>query len=304
MDLSKLTNINSRTLKDRYIEEITKTPLLTSEEEVELTGKIRAAEEARQQLASGDFNERERERIEQAIEEGTVAQEKILLANTRLVLSVAKRYTGRGIPLLDLVQEGIIGLMRATKKFEPERGNRFSTYATWWIRQAITRSIDNNARIIRLPVHKNIEINKVAYTRNELMQEFGREPTEEEIAEVLEMSPQQVLETMRISQTPISLELPQDDDENRTLADLIPDDEAYSPEETTTETIMQEQIKDVLDELPMREARVIMLRYGFQDGRTYTLQEVGDAMGITRERVRQIESQAMNRLRATARNIR
>ncbi|MGD2161889.1 MAG: sigma-70 family RNA polymerase sigma factor [Anaerolineales bacterium] len=304
MDLSKLTSINSRTLKDHYIEEITKTPLLTSEEEVELTGKIRAAEEARQQLASGDFTEKERERIEQVIEEGTMAQEKILLANTRLVLSVAKRYTGRGIPLLDLVQEGIIGLMRATKKFEPERGNRFSTYATWWIRQAITRSIDNNARIIRLPVHKNIEINKVAYTRNELMQEFGREPTEEEIAEVLEMSPQQVLETMRISQTPISLELPQDDDENRTLADLIPDDEASSPEETTTETIMQEQIKDVLDELPMREARVIMLRYGFQDGRTYTLQEVGDAMGITRERVRQIESQAMNRLRATARNIR
>lgn len=303
MDLSKLTNINSRTLKDRYIEEITKTPLLTSEEEVELTGKIRAAEEARQQLASGDYDENGRDRIEQVIEEGTLAQEKILLANTRLVLSVAKRYTGRGIPLLDLVQEGIIGLMRATKKFEPERGNRFSTYATWWIRQAITRSIDNNARIIRLPVHKNIEINKVAYTRNELMQEFGREPTEEEIAEVLEMSPQQVLETMRISQTPISLELPQDDDENRTLADLIPDDEASSPEESTTEMIMQEQIKDVLDELPMREARVIMLRYGFQDGRTYTLQEVGDAMGITRERVRQIESQAMSRLRATARNI-
>jgi RNA polymerase primary sigma factor len=303
MDLDKLTNINSRTLKDRYIEEITKTPLLTSEEEVELTRKIRAAEEARQQLASGDFSEKERGHIEQIIEEGTMAQEKILLANTRLVLSVAKRYTGRGIPLLDLVQEGIIGLMRATKKFEPERGNRFSTYATWWIRQAITRSIDNNARIIRLPVHKNIEINKVAYTRNELMQEFGREPTEEEIAEVLELTPQQVLETMRISQTPISLELPQDDDENRTLADLIPDDEASSPEETTTETIMQEQIKDVLDELPMREARVIMLRYGFQDGRTYTLQEVGDAMGITRERVRQIESQAMNRLRATARNI-
>ena len=304
MDLSKLTNINSRTLKDRYIEEITKTPLLTSEEEIELTGKIRAAEEARQQLAGADFTDKEREKIQQAIEEGTLAQERILLANTRLVLSVAKRYTGRGIPLLDLVQEGIIGLMRATKKFEPERGNRFSTYATWWIRQAITRSIDNNARIIRLPVHKNIEINKVAYTRNELMQEFGREPTEEEIAEVLEMTPQQVLETMRISQTPISLELPQDDDENRTLADLIPDEEASSPEERTTEMIMQEQIKDLLDELPMREARVIMLRYGFQDGRTYTLQEVGDAMGITRERVRQIESQAMNRLRATARKIR
>ncbi len=303
MDLSKLTNINSRMLKDRYIEEITKTPLLTSDEEVELTGKIRAAEEARQTLASSDFDEKDRIHIEQAIEEGTMAQEKILLANTRLVLSVAKRYTGRGIPLLDLVQEGIIGLMRATKKFEPERGNRFSTYATWWIRQAITRSIDNNARIIRLPVHKNIEINKVAYTRNELMQEFGREPTEEEIAEVLEMTPQQVLETMRISQTPISLELPQDDDENRTLADLIPDDEASSPEEATTEMIIQEQIKDVLDELPMREARVIMLRYGFQDGRTYTLQEVGDAMGITRERVRQIESQAMNRLRANARDI-
>jgi RNA polymerase primary sigma factor len=304
MDLSTLTSINSRTLKDRYIEEITKTPLLTPEQEIELTGKIRAAEKARQQLASGEFDKSERGKIQQVIEEGTAAQEKILLANTRLVLSVAKRYTGRGIPLLDLVQEGIIGLMRATKKFEPERGNRFSTYATWWIRQAITRSIDNNARIIRLPVHKNIEINKVAYTRNELMQEFGREPTEDEIAEVLEMTPQQVLETMRISQTPISLELPQDDDENRTLADLIPDDEASSPEESTTEVIIQEQIKDLLDELPMREARVIMLRYGFQDGRTYTLQEVGDAMGITRERVRQIESQAMNRLRATARNIR
>lgn len=304
MDLSKLMNINSRTLKDRYIEEITKTPLLTPEEEIDLTGKIRAAEEARQQLASGEFDDQDRERIDQLINEGTMAHEKILLANTRLVLSIARRYTGRGIPLIDLVQEGIIGLMRATKKFEPERGNRFSTYATWWIRQAITRSIDNNARIIRLPVHKNIEINKVAYARNELMQEFGREPTEEEIAEVLEMTPLQVLETMRISQTPISLELPQDNDENRTLADLIPDDEASSPEETTTESMMQEQIKDVLDELPMREARVLMLRYGFQDGRSYTLQEVGDAMGITRERVRQIESQAMNRLRTTVDKIR
>lgn len=304
MDLSTLTNINSRTLKDRYIEEITKTPLLTSEEEVELTGKIRAAEKARQQLAEGDFETKDRDRIQQVIEEGTMAQERILLANTRLVLSVAKRYTGRGIPLLDLVQEGLIGLMRATKKFEPERGNRFSTYATWWIRQAITRSIDNNARIIRLPVHKNIEINKVAYTRNQLMQEFGREPTEDEIAEVLDLSPEQVLETMRIGQTPISLELPQDDDENRTLADLIPDHEAASPEQTTTESIMKEQIKDVLDELPMREARVLMLRYGFQGGKTYTLQEVGDVMGITRERVRQIESQAMNRLRATAQKIR
>jgi RNA polymerase primary sigma factor len=297
-------NINPNSMKDRYIEEITKTPLLTPDEEVALSEKIAKARKAREQLAKGDLSASERKKLQHIIDDGTAARERILMANTRLVVSVAKKYTHRGIPLVDLIHEGIIGLIRATKKFDPGRGNRFSTYATWWIRQAITRAIDNNARTIRLPVHRSVEINRLSYVKNQLTQELGREPNEDELAEAMDMTPEQLRETLMISMAPISLELPQDDDDNRTLADVIPDVETASPEESTMETMKQEQVREVLDALPMREAQVLMLRYGFQDGRSHTLQEVGNKMGITRERVRQIESQAMNRLRATANRIR
>lgn len=296
--------IDPKSMKDRYIEEITKTPLLTPDEEVSLSHRIANARKARQKLAEGGLTERERKDVERTIDDGTAARERLLMANTRLVVSVAKKYTHRGIPLVDLIHEGIIGLIRATKKFDPGRGNRFSTYATWWIRQAITRAIDNNARTIRLPVHRSVEINRLSYMKNKLVQELGREPNEVELAEAMDMTPEQVRETLAISMAPISLELPQDEDDNRTLADVIPDEDSVSPEESTIENLKQEQVREVLDALPMREAQVLMLRYGFQDGRSHTLQEVGNKMGITRERVRQIESQAINRLRGTAGRIR
>ena len=304
MDTLVEFSIDSANLKDRYIEEITQTPLLTSDEEVSLSDSLARAREARQRLAEGGLSEGEHKNVQRIIDEGTAAQERLLMANTRLVVSVAKKYTHRGIPLVDLIHEGIIGLIRATKKFDPARGNRFSTYATWWIRQAITRAIDNNAHTIRLPVHRSVEINRLSFTKNRLIQELGRDPNEDELAEALDTTPEQIRDTLSISMAPISLELPQDDDENRTLADVIPDVDTVSPEESTIQNLKQQQVREVLDALPMREAQVLMLRYGFQDGRSHTLQEVGNKMGITRERVRQIESQAMKRLRGSASRIR
>ena len=304
MDTLVEFSIDPANLKDRYIEEITQTPLLTSDEEVSLSDSLARAREARQRLAEGGLSEGEHKNVQRIIDEGTAAQERLLMANTRLVVSVAKKYTHRGIPLVDLIHEGIIGLIRATKKFDPARGNRFSTYATWWIRQAITRAIDNNARTIRLPVHRSVEINRLSFTKNRLIQELGRDPNEDELAEALDTTPEQIRDTLSISIAPISLELPQDDDENRTLADVIPDVDTVSPEESTIQNLKQQQVREVLDALPMREAQVLMLRYGFQDGRSHTLQEVGNKMGITRERVRQIESQAMKRLRGSASRIR
>ena len=294
----------SRVFRDEYIEEITQTPLLTAEEEVALSKNLARARDARRRLAQGGLRENEIEQLQATIETGSAARERLVMANTRLVVSIAKRYTNRGIPLLDLIQEGIIGLIRATKKFDPARGNRFSTYATWWIRQAITRAIDNQSRTIRLPVHKSVEISKLSQAKNRLMQSLGRDPNELELAEELGISPDLVTEILNISQAPISLDLPQDDDENRTLGDMIPDQEVENPEQSTVENLMQQQVREVLDALPAREAQVLMLRYGFTNGRSHTLQEVGEKMGITRERVRQIENQAMSRLRSDSTRIR
>jgi RNA polymerase primary sigma factor len=294
----------SRVFRDEYIEEITQTPLLTAEEEVALSENLAKARDARRRLAQGGLREREVEQLQTTIETGSAARERLVMANTRLVVSIAKRYTNRGIPLLDLIQEGIIGLIRATKKFDPARGNRFSTYATWWIRQAITRAIDNQSRTIRLPVHKSVEIGKLSQAKNRLMQSLGRDPNELELAEELGISPDLVTEILNISQAPISLDLTQDDDENRTLGDMIPDQEVENPEQSTVENLMQQQVREVLDALPAREAQVLMLRYGFTNGRSHTLQEVGEKMGITRERVRQIENQAMSRLRSDSTRIR
>jgi len=299
-----METFDKRHIRDEYIEQITQTPLLTAEEEVTLAQDVARAREARRRLAQGGLSQAETRRLQHDIELGSMARERLIMANTRLVVSVAKRYANRGIPLMDLIHEGIIGLIRATKKFDPARGNRFSTYATWWIRQAITRSIDNTSRTIRLPVHKSVEINKLARARNRLTQQLGREPNDLELAEELGTTPQMVQDTISIGQAPISLDLPQDDDENRTLADTIPDLEVESPEGTAVESLMQQQVRDVLDALPAREAQVLMLRYGFTDGRSHTLQEVGDKLGITRERVRQIETQAMSRIRSDARRIR
>ncbi len=293
-----------RVFRDEYIEQITQTPLLTANEEVALSQSLARAREARKRLAQGGLREREIAQLRGAIETGSAARERLVMANTRLVVSIAKRYTNRGIPLLDLIQEGIIGLIRATKKFDPTRGNRFSTYATWWIRQAITRAIDNQSRTIRLPVHKSVEISKLSQAKNRLVQALGRDPDDLELAEELGISPELVTEILNIGQAPISLDLPQDDDENRTLGDMIPDREIESPEQSTVDNLMQQQVREVLDALPAREAQVLMLRYGFTNGRSHTLQEVGEKMGITRERVRQIENQAMSRLRSDSDRIR
>jgi RNA polymerase primary sigma factor len=296
-------NLSAEDLGRKYIDEITQTPLLTAEEEVTLSKQIARAREARVQLASGDVSPNKAARLQRTIEEGAAARERMLMANTRLVVSVAKKYRDRGIPFLDLVHEGLIGLIRATKKFDPDKGNRFSTYATWWIRQAITRAIDNTGRTIRLPVHKSVEINRLSAARNRLVQELGQEPTEEEIAVAISRTPEEVRETIRIGQVPISLELPQDDGDDRELGDTLADTESTSPDEYVTNQIMEEQVRSVIDALPMREAQVLLLRYGFKDGRSYTLQEVGDRMGITRERVRQIESQALRKLKTTVSDI-
>ncbi len=289
-------------LSHEYIEEITKTPLLTAEEEINLSGRIRLARKAREQLAEG-VSQDENASLSRIIEDGAAAREHLLMANTRLVISIAKRYTDRGIPFLDLVHEGIIGLIRATKKFDPGMGNRFSTYATWWIRQAITRAIDNHGRTIRLPVHKNVEINRLSAARNRLLQDIGRNPTVEELAHALDRTQEEIHEILRIGQAPISLETPQDEDDGRVLGDSLPDVDMPSPEESTTRSLMHGQVRAVIDALPMREAQVLLLRYGFHDGKSHTLQEVGDRMGITRERVRQIENQALTKLRVTGDRI-
>jgi RNA polymerase primary sigma factor len=291
-------------LRRSYLDEITRTPLLTAEEEVSLAEALQRARLARKEMANKAPNAKRRSQLELMIEDGSAARERLLMANTRLVVSVAKRYRHRGLPFIDLIQEGIIGLIRAIKKYDPDRGTRFSTYATWWIRQAISRAIDNHARTIRLPVHKKTEINRLAYSTQKLSQEFGRKPTTEELAAELGVSIDQVLETVRIAQPPLSLETPQDDEQGRLLEDVLPDEEAQSPEEVAEKSLMQSQIREVLDLLPPREAKVLMLRYGLQDGKSYALQQVGDQLGITRERVRQIESQALMRLRASATQLR
>ena len=296
--------IDIEDLRRSYLDDITKTPLLTAEEEVSLTRSLQHARKARRELVEGKVSQKRKAELNSVIESGSAARERLLMANTRLVVSVAKKYRSRGIPFIDLVQEGIIGLIRATKKYDPNRGTRFSTYATWWIRQAITRMIDNHARTIRLPVHKKTEINRLNYARHELAQDLGREPTVEELAEILEKAPEEVRDTIKISQHPLSLETPQDDEDGRLLGDMLPDYEAESPEDAAETSLIQDRVREVLEDLSPREAKVIMLRYGLQDGQTYALQQVGDRMGITRERVRQIESQALSRLRNNAMKFR
>jgi RNA polymerase primary sigma factor len=299
--LPKLFDIND--LRRSYLDEITRTPLLTAEEEISLTKTLQRARRARREFAEQGGSAKRQNDLRLRIEAGSAARERLVMANTRLVVSIAKRYQDRGLPFIDLVQEGLIGLIRATKKFDPKRGTRFSTYATWWIRQAITRAIDNHARTIRLPVHKKTEINRLTYAIQDLTQRAGREPTMEEISEELGITIEQVQETLQIAQAPLSLETPQDDDDGRVLGDVIADLEADTPEEETLQNLMSERIQDVLLDLPPREAQVLMLRYGFHDGKAHKLQQVGDRMGITRERVRQIEAQALMRLRKSAHKL-
>jgi RNA polymerase primary sigma factor len=295
--LDDLANIDTDDTIGLYLKEVSRVPLLTAEEEVELAQRIERGRMAREELARGNVNLRRRSELRRLIEDGWAAREHLITANSRLVISVAKKYMGRGVPFLDLIQEGNIGLIRATKKFDYRRGHKFSTYATWWIRQAVTRAIADQGRTIRVPVHMGDQINKLLRVQHQLTQRLGRDPTVEELAGTLDVPPKKVENMIQVARRPLSLETPTDDEEDSVLGDFIEDDEAPPPDETATYNLLREHLEDVLNNLPPREVRILQLRYGLLDGQAYTLEEVGRKMGVTRERVRQIEAQALSRLR-------
>ena len=280
-----------------YLSQVGLVPLLTRSEEVELAKRIERGRVCRDELAHGPVSEKKRKELETYIEDGMAAREHLIMANSRLVISVAKKYNNRGVPLLDLIQEGHVGLMRAVKKFDYRRGHKFSTYATWWIRQAITRLIADHGRTIRVPVHMGDRINRMLRSRHQLMQELGREPNEVELAAHLETTPKSVEDMLRVAQRPISLEKPTDYDSDSVMADFIEDEESPAPEELTQQELLGERVQELLETLPPREALVVRLRYGLPTGEVHTLKQIGLKLGITRERVRQIENQALRRLR-------
>ncbi|MDW8351805.1 MAG: sigma-70 family RNA polymerase sigma factor [Anaerolineae bacterium] len=284
-----------------YLKEIGRVPLLTAPQEVDLAQRMERGREARERLQSEpDLTPEERERLEMLVEDGMAAREHLINANSRLVISVAKKYIGRGVPFLDLIQEGNIGLIRAAKKFDWRRGHKFSTYATWWIRQAVTRAIADQGRTIRVPVHMGDQINRLLRASHQLTQELGRDPTVAELAEALNVTVRKAEQMIQVARRPISLETPTDDEEESVLGDFIPDEDSPAPVEMVTNQMLREQLADILDTLPPREVRILQLRYGLLDGETYTLEEVGRKLGVTRERVRQIEAQALSRLRLPA----
>ncbi|MFH2102702.1 MAG: sigma-70 family RNA polymerase sigma factor [Chloroflexota bacterium] len=292
-----LANIDTDDTIGLYLKEVSRVPLLTAEEEVQLAQRIERGRMAREELARGNVSPRRRMELRRLIEDGWSAREHLITANSRLVISVAKKYMGRGVPFLDLIQEGNIGLIRATKKFDYRRGHKFSTYATWWIRQAVTRAIADQGRTIRVPVHMGDQINKLLRVQHQLTQRLGRDPTVEELADALEVTPKKVENMIQVARRPLSLETPTDDEEDSVLGDFIEDEEAAPPDDTATYNLLRENLGEVLNGLPPREVRILQLRYGLLDGQAYTLEEVGRKMGVTRERVRQIEAQALSRLR-------
>jgi len=295
--LDDLANIDTDDTIGLYLKEVSRVPLLTAEQEVDLARRIETGRMVREELAKGITSYKKRQELRRKIEDGWGAREHLITANSRLVISVAKKYMGRGVPFLDLIQEGNIGLIRATKKFDYRRGHKFSTYATWWIRQAVTRAIADQGRTIRVPVHMGDQINKLLRVQHQLTQRLGREPTVEELADELEVPPKKVENMIQVARRPLSLETPTDDEEDSVLGDFIEDDEASPPDDTATYNLLREHLGEVLNSLPPREVRILQLRYGLLDGQAYTLEEVGRKMGVTRERVRQIEAQALSRLR-------
>ena len=258
--------------------------------------------DARKKLNQGVDDWDEREKHLWFVRDGQAAQEHLIKANSRLVVSVAKKYVGRGVPFLDLIQEGNIGLIRAVKKFDYRRGYKFSTYATWWIRQAVTRAIADQGRTIRVPVHMYEQINRLTRTSRQLVQELGRDPTTEEIAGELGVSPRKVEHIMRVSQRPLSLEMPVGEEEDSYLGDFIEDEDAAAPSEAAGQQLLREVIDEIFQSLTPREVRILQLRFGLVDGYCYTLEEVGKKFGVTRERIRQIEAQALSRLRHPSRS--
>ncbi len=286
-----------------YLKQIGKVPLLNAEQEVELAKRIEAGLFAEEKLAESErMNTDQRIDLEWIAEDGRRAKNHLLEANLRLVVSLAKRYTGRGMLFLDLIQEGNLGLIRAVEKFDYTKGYKFSTYATWWIRQAITRAMADQARTIRIPVHMVEVINKLARVQRQMLQDLGREPTPEELAVELDMTPEKVIEVQKYGREPISLHTPLGEDGDSEFGDLIEDSEAIQPGEAVSFTLLQEQLHSVLDTLSEREAGVVSMRFGLTDGQPKTLDEIGKVYGVTRERIRQIESKAMAKLRHVSRS--
>jgi RNA polymerase primary sigma factor len=286
-----------------YLQEIGRVPLLTPQQEVELAMQIENGRRASIRLREeSTLDKDERAILESTEKKGVRAAEHLVEANLRLVVSIAKKYVGRGMPLLDLFQEGNLGLMRAAEKFDYRKGFRFSTYATWWIRQSVTRALADQGRTIRVPVHMVETINKLIHAQRTLMQELGREPTIPEIAADLEVDPERVTELRRIAQDPVSLESPLGTEEESTLGDFVEDREADVPVEVASFKLLQEYIALALEELNERERHVLVMRFGLEDGKVRTLEEVGAYFGVTRERVRQLETKALAKLRLPARN--
>ncbi len=287
-----------------YLKQIGKVPLLNAEQEVELAKRIEAGLFAEEKLAEGldGLEPAARLDMEWIAEDGRRAKNHLLEANLRLVVSLAKRYTGRGMLFLDLIQEGNLGLIRAVEKFDYTKGYKFSTYATWWIRQAITRAMADQARTIRIPVHMVEVINKLARVQRQMLQDLGREPTPEELAAELDMTPEKVIEVQKYGREPISLHTPLGEDGDSEFGDLIEDSEAIQPGEAVSFTLLQEQLHSVLDTLSEREAGVVSMRFGLTDGQPKTLDEIGKVYGVTRERIRQIESKTMSKLRHPSRS--
>jgi RNA polymerase primary sigma factor len=286
-----------------YLKQIGKVPLLNAEQEVELAKRIEAGLFAEEKLAERENLPTDaRIDLEWIAEDGTRAKNHLLEANLRLVVSLAKRYTGRGMLFLDLIQEGNLGLIRAVEKFDYTKGYKFSTYATWWIRQAITRAMADQARTIRIPVHMVEVINKLARVQRQMLQDLGREPTPDELAVELDMTPEKVVEVQKYGREPISLHTPLGEDGDSEFGDLIEDSEAIQPGEAVSFTLLQEQLHSVLDTLSEREAGVVSMRFGLTDGQPKTLDEIGKVYGVTRERIRQIESKTMSKLRHTSRS--
>ena len=314
IDLSVPDGVSIEDPVRMYLKEIGKVPLLSAEEEIELAKNMEAGAVAKEKIAilkSREENATEEElaeikeeikNLQKDLDAGDEAKKRLAEANLRLVVSIAKRYVGRGMLFLDLIQEGNLGLIKAVEKFDYHKGFKFSTYATWWIRQAITRAIADQARTIRIPVHMVETINKLIRVSRQLLQELGREPTPEEIAAELDMPVERVREILKISQEPVSLETPIGEEEDSHLGDFIQDDNVPVPAEAAAQTLLKEQLDEVLDTLTEREQKVLRLRFGMDDGRARTLEEVGKEFDVTRERIRQIEAKALRKLRHPSRS--
>ena len=286
-----------------YLKEISRIPLLTAQMEVILAKRMeRAVASRRSLLEQKEITEEEKEKLWRYTEDGEAARQHLIKANFRLVVSIAKKYNGRGVSFLDLIQEGNLGLIRAVEKFDYHRGFKFSTYATWWIRQAITRAIADQGRTIRVPVHMCERINRLARVSRQLVQELGREATPEEIASKLNTTPQKVERIIKISRRPLSLEMPVGEEKDSHLGDFIEDETAIGPTDAATDQLLREHMEDILHSLTIREERILQLRFGLKDGRTHTLEEVGQKFGVTRERIRQIEAKALRKLRHPSRS--